>query len=82
MEGRCVEEVEIRLVDLLRKKGHDGIVYANAVEGAGDSWVIFEADQVTRLAIWRYEPELEGSLRLVHGPKPYLGSRTGPAFGP
>lgn len=38
--------VRVRLFNVLAKKGYDGLVYQNTVEGAADSWVPFTASQV------------------------------------
>ncbi len=37
------------LKSALAKHGHDGIVYENEVEGTGDSYIAFHADQIRRL---------------------------------
>jgi hypothetical protein len=35
-----------RLEDLFLEQGHDGIIYPNAVEGEGDSYVVFEPTHI------------------------------------
>jgi hypothetical protein len=47
------DEVEAAKKDAMRatrealvRAGHDGIVYANQVEGAGDSFIVFDADRI------------------------------------
>lgn len=35
-----------KLKDILRRKGFDGIVYENELEGNDDSWIAFEASQI------------------------------------
>lgn len=40
---RAVYDVQLR--DLIKSKGHDGVVYKNEHEGRGDSWIIFDPAQ-------------------------------------
>lgn len=49
-------EVEEAFAAALLDKGWDGLVYANRVEGGGDSWVTLRADQVHVAREWRYAP--------------------------
>ena len=40
------ELVQRALFDHLEKRGFDGLVYRNAIEGSSDSWIIFHPEQV------------------------------------
>jgi hypothetical protein len=44
-ERRNIAELE-RIKDILKKKGHDGLVYENTTEGGGDSYVAFDSGQI------------------------------------
>jgi len=59
-EGHGLEAVESLLGAALRSKGYDGIVYANEVEGGGDSWVILDPAQVVVARTWTYMPAPDG----------------------
>lgn len=52
------DTVDRLLANALRTHGFDGVVYANSVEGGGDSWINTEEAQVTVDAEWRYHQDL------------------------
>jgi len=41
-----VQEIRDTIRDAIKDSGYDGIVYANAAEGSGDSYIVFEPEQV------------------------------------
>lgn len=48
------------LRSLLKSKGFDGVVYENEAEGAGDSWIVFDREQVKsvdNVGTWSVEDE-------------------------
>jgi hypothetical protein len=52
-----------RLFDVLSRKGFDGLVYKNTVEGSSDSWVIFRPDQVWHMTL--KAPDIEESSQPI-----------------
>lgn len=40
------KEYDPKMVDAIKKAGYDGIVYKNEHEGAGDSWIVFDPNQI------------------------------------
>ena len=46
-EDKIVDEKQSKLlIDSLKKLGYDGIVYENAFEGEGDSYIVFDSNQI------------------------------------
>lgn len=51
MEDSYDSPMAVRLREMLRSKGYDGIAYPNAVEGAGQSYIAFEDAQIVQSEI-------------------------------
>lgn len=49
-----------KIRSLILSLGHDGIVYSNAVEGSGDSYIVFDKSQIE--VINSPKPSIEGTL--------------------
>jgi hypothetical protein len=49
-----------RLFNLLSKKGYDGMVYKNTVEGNADSWIVFYPSQVKSIYNQRFSTIRDG----------------------
>ena len=52
-------EASVRLREILREKGYDGLVYPNAYEGDGDSYIAFYDRQIIKTDISTYQGKQE-----------------------
>lgn len=78
-DARLVKE----LVEKLKAKGYDGIVYANRIEGVGDSWIPFYPTQIkSAIANRRFNPRspsITESITPDAGPQSYWHGTTADA---
>ena len=50
--------------DLLAAKGYDSIVYPNATEGGGDSWIVFDPDRIRPAYLGKTAAAASGNIWL------------------
>lgn len=49
----------VRLREILKEKGYDGVIYPNDIEGEGNSYMVFDDNQIIGRVITEYSPSEE-----------------------